>query len=71
MAATLKSTLEMMLRVFTGLTLVLLHQAESPTAHVTPLTSLQQRILELLDVPREIYTRLRGHFTEPILNFEP
>jgi transposase len=66
--ATIRPTTEMMLRIFTGLTLVLLHQGDSPTVHVTPLTPLQQRILALLDVPREIYTQLRGHFTEPILN---
>jgi hypothetical protein len=66
--ATIRPTTEMMLRIFTRLTLVLLHQGDSPTVHVTPLTPLQQRILALLDVPREIYTQLRGHFTEPILN---
>jgi transposase len=66
--ATTHPTTEMMLRVFTGLTLVLFSQGESPTAHVTPLTPLQQRILDLLDVPREIYTRLQNQFTEPILN---
>lgn len=66
--ATPQPTTEMMLQVFTGLTLVLLSQGELPTAHVTPLTPLQQRILDLLDVPQEIYTRLQRQFTEPILN---
>jgi len=65
---TTRPTTEMMLQVFTGLTLVLLNQGASPTVHVTPLTPLQQRILGLLDIPQKIYTRLHRQLTEPILN---
>jgi transposase len=66
--ATARPTTEMLLSVFTGLTLVLLQAAPQGHAHVTALTPVQRRILELLDFPPEIYTRLTQHFSEPILN---
>lgn len=66
--ATARPTTEMMLRVFTGLTLVLLDESTEVHAHLTTLTPVQQRILELLDFPLEIYMRLTPHFSEPLLN---
>jgi transposase len=66
--ATARPTTEMMLRVFTGLTLVLLDEGTQVHAHLTALTPVQRRILELLDFPLEIYTRLTPHFSEPVLN---
>lgn len=66
--ATARPTTEMMLRVFTGLTLVLLDQGTQVQTHLTGLTPVQRRILELLDLPLEIYTRLTEHFSEPMLN---
>ena len=63
--ATARPTTEMMLRVFTGLTLVLLDEATQVHTHMTALTAVQQRILELLNFPLEIYTRLtQQHCTE-------
>jgi hypothetical protein len=35
---------------------------------LTTLTPVQQRILELLDFPLEIYMQLTPHFSEPLLN---
>jgi len=66
--ATARPTTEMMLRVFTGLTRVLLDEGTQVQTHLTALTSAQRRILELLDFPLEIYTRLTQHFSEPLLN---
>jgi transposase len=66
--ATARPTTEMMLRVFTGLTLVLLDEGTQVQTHLTALTPVQRRILELLDLPLEIYTRLTEHFSEPMLN---
>lgn len=66
--ATARPTTEMMLRVFTGLTLVLLDEGTQVHTQLTALTPVQQRILELLDFPLEIYTRLTEHFSEPMLN---
>lgn len=66
--ATARPTTEMMLRVFTGLTLVLLDEGTQMQTHLTALTPVQRRILELLDLPLEIYTRLTEHFSEPMLN---
>jgi transposase len=65
---TARPTTEMLLRVFTGLTLVLLHQDNETHVQLTALTPLQRRILELLDFPLEVYTRLTQHFSEPMLN---
>lgn len=58
----------MMLRVFTGLTLVLLDQGTQVQTHLTELTPVQRRILELLNLLLEIHTRLTEHFSEPMLN---
>jgi transposase len=65
--ATARPTTEMMLRVFTGLTLVLLDEGTQVHTHLTALTPLQRRLLDLLDFPLEIYTRLTPHFSEPML----
>ena len=66
--ATARPTTEMMLRVFTGLTLVLLDEGAQVRTQLTALTPVQRRILELLDFPLETYTRLTQHFSEPVLN---
>lgn len=66
--ATARPTTEMMLRVFTGLTLVLLDEGTQVQTHLTALTPVQRRVLELLDFPPEIYMRLTQHFSEPLLN---
>lgn len=66
--ATARPTTEMLLRVFTGLTLLLLHEDNQVHAQLTALTPLQRRILELLDFPLEVYARLTQHFSEPMLN---
>jgi transposase len=62
--ATARPTTEMMLSVFTGLSLLLLHENHQVHVHLTTLTPGQRRILELLDFPLEIYTRLPQHFSQ-------
>jgi hypothetical protein len=37
-------------------------------AYLTPLTAVQQRILELRDLTPKIYLRLAQHCSEPVLN---
>jgi len=66
--ATAHPTTEMMLRVFTGLTLVLLDEGTQVHIQLTALTPMQRRLLELLDFPLEIYMRLTPHFSELMLN---
>lgn len=66
--ATARPTTELMLRAFEGVTLTLLSAGDWAQAHLTPLTALQQRILELFDLSPLIYLRLTQHCSEPILN---
>jgi len=66
--ATERPTTEMMLRAFEGLTLTLMADATGRRAHVTPLSAVQQRILQLLGFSSDLYWRLSQHFSKPILN---
>jgi transposase len=66
--ATARPTTEMMLRAFEGLTLTLMAEATGQRAHVTPLSAVQQRILQLLGFSPDIYLRLSQHFSKPVLN---
>ena len=51
-------TTERLLRVFKGLNLSLVRFGGQQMCHITPLSSLQQRILELLGLSDTIYSRL-------------
>jgi transposase len=66
--ATARPTTELMLHAFEGLTLTFLRAGDGGRMHLTPLTPVQQRILELLDLSPTIYWRLAQHCSEPILN---
>ena len=56
--ATARPTSEALLRAFRGTSLVLLPGGPGPPRHVTALSALQQRILALLDLPADTYSRL-------------
>jgi len=56
--ATARPTSEALLRAFRGTSLVLLPSGPGPPRHVTALSVLQQRILALLDLPADTYSRL-------------
>jgi transposase len=66
--ATERPTTEMMLRAFEGLTLTLITEADRIIVHVTPLSAVQQRILQLFGFSADIYLRLSQHFSKPALN---
>jgi len=66
--ATARPTTELRLRAFAGLTLIRLRVGDGAHVHLTPLTPVQQRILELLDLSPTIYLRLAQHCSEPMLN---
>jgi transposase len=66
--ATVRPTTELMLRAFEGLTLTLLSASDWVRVHLTPLTTVQRRILELLDLSPTIYLCLAQHCSEPMLN---
>lgn len=63
--ATAHPTAERVLESFEGLTLTIIQEGRCRRYHLTPLSSLQQRILALLDFPVDLYTRLCADFHKP------
>ena len=55
---TVRPTTERLLRAFKGLTLTVVQLPGQTIRHITSLTDLQRRILELLDLPSSIYEDL-------------
>lgn len=51
-------TTERLLKAFDNITLTIVHLPEQIIRHIPPLTALQTRILELLGLSPEVYTRL-------------
>ncbi len=51
-------TTERLLKAFDEITLTIVHLQDQVIRHVTPLTALQIRILELLGLSPTIYTKL-------------
>jgi transposase len=66
--ATARPTTEMMLQAFKGVTLTLMTDARGVSAHVTPLSAVQQRILQLFGFASDLYRRLSLHFLKPLPN---
>ena len=54
-------TTERLLRMFEVVTLTIVHLPDKTIRHITPLTSLQTRILELLGLSAATYTGLAGN----------
>lgn len=59
-----RPTTEALLRAFKDIFLSFVTLGEQTYCHLTPLSELQHKILDLLDLPAEIYTRLT-HFAIP------
>ena len=53
-----RPTTERLLRAFRGITLTIVHLPDRTIRHITPLSSLQKRILSLLGLPDTLYDRL-------------
>lgn len=64
--ATARPTSEMMLHAFEGLTLTTIAQAGTVRTHLTPLSPVQHRILQLLGWSPEIYVLLAQHSSKPL-----
>lgn len=62
--ATDRPTTEAMLRGFKDIFLSFVTLGQPTYRHLTPLSELQQKILNLLDLPADIYTRL-AHSANP------
>ena len=60
-----RPTAEALLKAFKGIDLSATTMGQQTLYHVTPLSTLHQKILSLLDFPAEIYTRLVDQFLKP------
>lgn len=58
---------ETLLEVFKGITLTIIHIQEHVRVHLTPLSTTQKRILQLLGITEEVYTRLVPEFAKVVL----
>jgi transposase len=56
---------ELLLQAFKGISLVIVETAGQQVAQVIPLTALQQKLLDLWDLPPDLYHRLTLHLPEP------
>ena len=56
---------ELLLQAFKGISLVILESAGQPLAHLVALTALQQKLLDLWELPPDLYHRLTLHLPEP------
>jgi transposase len=56
---------ELLLRAFKGASLVIVKAGGRLVAHSTPLSALQQTLLDLWELPPDLYHRLTLHFPEP------
>jgi transposase len=63
--ATARPTAERLLATFREITLTIVGLPGRMVWHLTPLTAVQQRILDLLGWSLTIYTQLAGDFLEP------
>jgi len=60
-----RPTTELMLRAFKDVFLSLVTVGTQTHVHLSPLSDLQQKILHLLELPLEIYTRLASDSFKP------
>jgi transposase len=56
---------ELLLKGFKGISLAVVEAAGQRTAHIPPLTALQQKLLDLWELPPDLYRRLTLHFPKP------
>ena len=63
--STRRPTAERVLEAFRNLTLTVVELPTQVIRHLTPLTTLQQRLLALADLEATCYTRLVDHVSEP------
>ena len=56
---------ELLLGAFKGISLVIVEATGQVAAHLTALTALQKKLLELWELPPDLYLRLTAHFPKP------
>jgi transposase len=62
---TKRPSAELLLRAFEGISLAVVEVAGQVTTHLTPLSPVQQRLVNLWDLPADLYRRLTLHSAEP------
>ena len=62
---TARPTAERLLEAFQDITLTVIEGPQQTYRHLTALSPLQQRILEILGFSSEVYTKLLTVFSEP------
>lgn len=62
--ATMRPSAEILLRAFTELTLVVMTHGATRLVHLSPLSAPQQRILQVLGLPDDLFDRLRCRISE-------
>ncbi|MFC1960616.1 IS1634 family transposase [Chloroflexota bacterium] len=65
--STRRPTTERVLQAFQNITLTVLHDVH-PQRHVPPLSNTQRHVLELLQLPLDLYSRLATRLPKPLLN---
>jgi transposase len=56
---------ELLLKAFKGISLAIIQMPGQLTAHITPLTALHKKLLDLWDLPPDLYLCLTLHFPKP------
>ena len=56
---------ELLLAAFKGISLAVIEVGRRIAKHLTPLTALHIKLLDLWDLPPDLYQRLTLHFPEP------
>ncbi len=56
---------ELLLKAFKGINLAIVEAAGQLVKYITPLTALQEKLLDLWGLPPDLYHRLTLHFPEP------
>ena len=62
---TARPTAERLLEAFKEITLTVTQKSQRTIRHLTPLSAVQGRILQLLDFSTDVYTRLAVHSLKP------
>jgi transposase len=62
---TRRPSAELLLRAFKGVSVAVVKQAGQQFIQVTPLNSLQKRLLDLWNLPADLYQNLNLHFAKP------
>jgi transposase len=62
---TKRPSAELLLRAFKGISLAIVEVAGQHSVHLTPLNALQQRLLDLWELPHDLYHRLTLHSPKP------